>query len=111
MWSTEVIEVIIFRMDLTSQYSSLLFFLFLFITSLLSYLSNNAICSLPSGLHPTRVSPLPPSLVLPIDDTGSPCSDFTLSSRHPLKWLWALGPCWSDSTLAFGPLNANKDRL
>lgn len=86
------------------------------VSPLLSYLSNNAICRPPVAftqcLSP-HASPLPcpPSLFLPMDDTGSPCSDFTLSSWHPLKWRWALGPRWPDSTLALGPLNANKDRL
>lgn len=46
-----------------------------------------------------------------MDDTRSPCSDFTLSSWHPLKWRWALGPHWPDSTLALRPLNTNKDHL
>lgn len=85
-----------------------------FITSVLTYLSNNAICLLPSGFHPPLClhwAPLPfPPFFLAMDDTGSPCSNFTLSSWHPLKWRWALGPRWPNITLAHGPLNANKGR-
>ena len=66
--------------------------------------------TLPLSLHSPPL-PFPPCIFLPMDDTGSPCSNFTLSSWHPLKWCWALGPRWPDSTLALGPLNANKDRL
>lgn len=99
--------------------------MFLYITFLQTYQSNNTICPLPSGLHliPELLTPVPLScrllcppfffffFFLSLDDTGSPCSNFTLSSWHPLKWRWALGPCWPDSTLALGPLNNNKDRL
>lgn len=84
------------------------FFLFPSITPLVSYLPSEAICLLPADLSPVSPNPRPLSCVVPASDTGSPRSDFILSSLHPLKWRWTLGPRWPDSTLALGPLNANK---
>lgn len=90
-------------------------FLFLPITPLLSNLSNNAICLFPQWplCHTCLLTPFS------FAPFSIPCLTYewyriSMLRFHPLiitSIKVVLGPRWPDSTLALGPLNANKGLL